>query len=142
MMRQEIKGFYEKNRAYTIGVVVLLVLCVSIAWFVYDRNRNAPVYHDTDATVAELKKRIDTVEQRLGTMQDRIEQNQKAVEAAARRISTSTGLAIEITESAGRAEERLESAIRRSERIEGIVADIEAANRQGTADTSQTGVAK
>ena len=135
-MRWEIKDFYEEHKSYCIAFLVVMALCIAGVWLCYDRTRNEPIYHDTDVTVAELEKRISGIESRLGTMQDRIEQNQKAVEAAARRISTSTGLAIEITESAGRAEERLESAIQRSGRIENIVADIEAANRQGKENPS------
>ena len=129
MMKQEIKGFYEENKSYCITFIIILVICIAGLWLVHDHSRNEPVYNDTNNTVEQLKNRVQSLESRLGTMQDRIEQNQKTIESVGRRISTSTGLAIEITESTGRAEERLNSAIQRSGRIENIISDIENANR-------------
>ena len=128
-MKQEIKEAYEKYKAIIIGVVVVLVICLSVAWYVHDKHRNDTEYHNTDATVVELEKRIQSLETRISTMQDRIEQNKKTIESVARGISTSTGLTYEIIEGTGRAEERLDAAIGRSERIEGIIRDIETANR-------------
>ena len=142
MTKREIKEFYEKNKAYTIGVIVLLALCIAVAWYVHDKHRNDTEYHNTDVTVAELEKRINGIEQRVGTMQDRLDKAEKTVERVAVGITRSTGYAIEINEGLGRTEERLESAVQRSERIKGIIADIEAANRQGTQNPQASGVAK
>ena len=123
---ERIKEFLIENRfVFIVGILLLLLIC----WLHTDKHRNDGIHHDTDATVADIEKRIQSVESRLGTMQDRIEQNQKTIESVGRRISTSTGLAIEIGESTDRAEKRLESAIGRSERIKGIIADIEAKNK-------------
>ena len=129
MMRREIKDFYEENKSYTISFIILAILCIAGVWLVHDYTRNEPVYNNTDESVEQLEKRIQSVEHRLDGMSKRIEQNQKTVESVGRRISTSTGLAIEITEGTGRAEERLNSAIDRSERIQAIIADIERKNQ-------------
>lgn len=79
--------------------------------------------------MADIEKRIESVESRIGTMQGRIEQNQKTIESVARGISTSTGLVAEITEGTDRAEKRLESAISRSQRIQAIIDEIERTNK-------------
>ncbi len=116
------------GRHYLIGILVVLVLFVC-GWLCFDYHRNDGINHDTDSTMAELEKRIESAEQRLDGMSKRVEQNQKTIESVERGISTSTGLAIEIEEGTGRAEDRLNSAISRTERIKGIIADIEKANR-------------
>ena len=122
---------YEQKNDYIIVAVAVIVL-IACGWLYHDAHRNRAVYTNTDNTVEQLKDRIDSIEQRITTMQGRIEQNQKTIESVGRRISTSTGLAIEITESTGRTEERLNSAIQRSGRIANIISDIETANRKGT----------
>jgi len=129
MTQWEIKELYEKNKNYCIGFLVVVFIILAGIWLVRDSHRNDTEYHHTDNTVEQLEKRIQSVESRLGAMQDRIEQTQKTVESVGRRISTSTGLAVEINEGTGRAEERLNSAIQRSGRIENIIADIERSNR-------------
>jgi len=129
MTKREIKNFYEQNKAYTIGVVVILVLCISVAWYVHDSHRNDTEYHNTDATVAELNNRISALESRIGTMQERLDKAEKTVERVAVGITRSTGYAIEINEGITGTEKRLDAAIERSNRIEGIIRDIEAANK-------------
>ena len=136
---EKIKEFLAENRLILfIGFCLLLLIC----WLHHDNHRNDGIRDNTDSTVADLEKRIESVESRLGTMSERIEQNQKTIESVGRGISTSTGLTYEIIEGTGRAEERLESAIGRSERIQEIIADIENANRQGTKGPQKTTVAK
>lgn len=112
-----------------LSIIIVFVVLVLFGWLYYDHNRNKPIYHDTDGTMADLEKRIESVESRLGTMQGRIEQNQKTIESIARGISTSTGLVVEITESTDRAEKRLESAISRSQRIQAIIDEVERTNK-------------
>jgi len=135
----KIKEFIIENRLVIFVGILLLLL---IGWLHHDNHRNDGIRDNTDSTVADLEKRIESVESRLGTMQERIEQNKKTIESVGRGISTSTGLTYEIIEGTGRAEKRLESAIGRSERIQEIIADIENANRQGTQSSQKTTVAK
>ena len=116
------------GRPYIVGILIVVVLAL-FGWLYHDIHRNDGINHDTDGTMEQLEKRIQSVESRLGTMQDRIEQNQKTIESVERGISTSAGLAIEITESTDRAEKRLESAISRSQRIKAIIDGIEAKNK-------------
>ena len=123
---EQIKSFIAENRlALFIGILLLILIC----WLHADNHRNDGIRDNTDSTVADLEKRIQSAEQRIDGMSKRIEQNQKTIESVERGISTSTGLAIEIEEGTGRAEDRLDSAISRTERIKGIIADIEKANR-------------
>jgi len=135
----KIKEIIIENRLVIfVGILLLLLIC----WLHHDNHRNDGIRDNTDSTVADLEKRIESVESRLGTMQDRIEQNQKTIGSVGRGISTSTGLTYEIIEGTGRAEERLESAIGRSERIQEVIADIENANRQGKTSSQTPTVAK
>ena len=123
---ERVKEFITENRFVFIVCILLLLL---ICWLHTDKHRNDGIHHDTDTTVDQLEKRIQSVESRLGTMQDRIEQNQKTIESVGRRISTSTGLAIEIGESTDQAESRLDDAIQRSGRIENLISEIERTNK-------------
>ena len=129
MTQWEIKDVYEKNKKYCIIVAVIVLLLVAGYWLYRDAHRNDTINHNTDATVAELEKRNQTLESRLGTMQKRIDETQKTVNGIAVGITRSTGYAIEIAEGTGRAEKRLDSAIERSVRIEGIIREIENSNR-------------
>ena len=66
MMKWEINdGFYKENKDYICAFIVVVVLCLAGAWYVYDSHRNEPVYEDTDATVAELEDRIKSLESRI-----------------------------------------------------------------------------
>lgn len=128
-MQYDFKGFYQENRSYVICTVIVMVLCVACAWLYCDYHRNDTDYHNTDNTVGDIDKRLQSVEGRLAGMSERIEQTEKAVTGISRRISTSTGYAIEIADGVGVAEKRLESAIQRSDRIEDLIRKIERANR-------------
>ena len=142
MTKWEIKEFYEENKNYCIAFLIVLALCIAGIWLCYDRSRNEPVYHDTDVTVAELNNRISALESRVGAMQTRLDQAEKTVERVAVGISRSTGYAYEIADGITGAEKRLDAAIQRAGRIENLIADIEAADRQGKASASSASVAK
>ena len=128
MMKWEIKEFYEENKSYCIATLVVMVIALAGAWLVHDYARNEPVYQNTNSTVADLNKRISDLEQRIATMQSRLAETQKTVDTIGRRISTSTGLAVEINEGLGAAEQRLDAAIQRGQRIENLIREIEAGN--------------
>jgi len=129
MMKWEIKDFYEKNKTYCVITVVVIVLCVACAWLYADAHRNDPIHHDTDATVAELEKRINGIEQRIGTMQERLDKAEKTVSGTIVTIRESRENAVTVADGISGAEERLESAIQRSGRIQNLIDEIERANR-------------
>ncbi|MBO6101201.1 MAG: DNA repair protein RecN, partial [Spirochaetaceae bacterium] len=83
---------------------------------------------NTDATVAELEDRIQSLESRIATMQKRLDETEKTVNGIAVGITRSTGYAIEIAEGIEGAEKRLDAAVERSGRIQSLIDEIENAN--------------
>ena len=125
----EIKDFYEKNKSYCIAFLIVVVIVFAGIWLVCDYNRNKPVYNSTDSTVADLEKRINSIESRIDGLSARLEKAQETVNSIGRRVDTSTGLAREIESGVGSIETRLDSAVERSKRIENLIDEIERANR-------------
>ena len=108
-----------------IGIVVLFVF----GWLYYDHNRNKPIYHNTDNTMADIYKRMQSIEGRLDSMSHRLDENQKAVSRIAERIERSRENAEIVAGGIDQAEGRLDSAISRSQRIEDLIAEIERRNK-------------
>ena len=125
----DLKEFCSENRSYVINFVLLAIVCIAGIWLVYDHYRNEPIYHDTDANLEQLEKRIDRIESRIDTLSARLEQAKETAAELGGRIESSTGLAKEIGAGIGTVETRLDSAIQRSGRIKNIIADIEAKNK-------------
>ena len=108
-----------------------MVLCIAGIWLVHDYYRNEPVYEDTNSAMADVEKRIESIEQRIDRLQDRVAKAEKTVSGTIVTIRESRENAVTVADGIDRAEERLDAIIQRQGRIENILADIEAANRQG-----------
>lgn len=118
------------GRPYLIGIFIIVVLIV-FGWLWYDSNRNKPIYNDTNNTMADIDKRLQSIEQRIDKLQERNSAIEKAVSGTVITIRDGRENAEAIADGIGRADERLDSLIQRSGRIQNIIADIETANRQG-----------
>lgn len=118
------------GRPYLIGIFIVVVLIV-FGWLWYDSNRNKPIYNDTNGTVADIDKRLQSIEQRIDKLQERNSAIEKAVSGTVITIRDGRENAEAIADGIGRADERLDGLIQRSGRIQNIIADIETANRQG-----------
>ena len=138
----DLKEFCSENRSYVISFVILAIVCIAGIWLVYDHYRNEPIYHDTDANLEQLEKRIDRIESRLTTLQGRIEQSEKTISGIAEGIGKSTSLAESVASGIQGTEDRIDQAIQRSGRIANIIAEVERINRPGTQDSQKTSMAK
>ena len=126
---QDFKDFYQQNRDFIDAFIIVIILCVAGAWLCHDINRNKPIYNDTDATMADIDKRIQGIESRLDTMSARLEQTQKTISGVAERVDRSTENAQAIAGGLQSAETRLDDAIQRSGRIENLISEIERTNK-------------
>lgn len=126
---QDFKDFYQQNRDFIDAFIIVIILCVAGAWLYHDINRNEPIYNDTDATMADIDKRIQGIESRLDTMSARLEQTQKTISGVAERVDRSTENAQAIAGGLQSAETRLDDAIQRSGRIENLISEIERTNK-------------
>lgn len=122
---------YKDDNKFAIGIVVLGFVLLT-AWVCHDLARNKPTYSNTDSTMADINKRIESIEQRIDRLQDRVAKAEKTVSGTIVTIRESRENAVTVADGIDRAEERLDAIIQRQGRIENILADIEAANRQGT----------
>ena len=112
-----------------LGIVIVIVILAAGYWLYCDTNRNKPIYHDTDESMARIEERINSIESRLGTMQKRLDESQKTLNGISERVEHSTNLANEIAGGIGSAEKRLDDALQRSGRIENLIQDIERTNQ-------------
>ena len=118
------------GRPYLIGILVIIVLAL-FGWLYHDIHRNDGVHNNTDSTMADVNKRIESIEQRIDKLQERNSAIEKAVSGTVITIRDSRENAVTVADGIGRAEERLDAIIQRSGRIQNIISDIETANRQG-----------
>jgi hypothetical protein len=81
--------------------------------------------------MADIDKRLQSIEQRIDRIQERNSAIEKAVSGTVITIRDSRENAVTVADGIGRADERLDGLIQRSGRIQNIIADIENANRQG-----------
>ena len=125
------KDFYTENKDYILAFIVVFAVCFFGIWIYHDLTRNEPIYNDTDSTMADINKRIESIEQRIDRIQERNSAIEKAVSGIGERINASRENAVTVADGLGRAEERLDAIIQRQGRIENIIADIETANRTG-----------
>ena len=121
---------YEQKNDYIIVAVAVIVL-IACGWLYHDAHRNRAVYTNTDNTVEQLEKRIDGIEQRIGTMQERLDKATETVSGTIVTIRDSRENAVTVADGIDGTEKRLNDAIQRSGRIQNIIADIETANQQG-----------
>ena len=126
---QELKDFFIANRNTCLIGIGIILLCLFGAWLYHDSHRNDGVYNNTNETVERLEKRINRIETRIGTMQDRLDKAEKTVSGVAERVERSRENAVAVADGISGTEERLESAIQRSGRVQNIISDIENANR-------------
>ena len=122
----KIKDFVAENRVVLLICIVLFLL---ICWLHTDSHRNDEQYNNTDNTVERLEERINVVEQRIGTMQDRLDKAEKTVSGTIVTIRDSRENAVTVASGIEGAEKRLDALIQRQGKIENIIRDIEAANR-------------
>ena len=123
---ERINEFLAENRvAFLVGILLLVLVC----WLHKDNRRNEPVYENTNATVADLERRIDRIEQRVDSVSARFDQAEKTNTELGGRIESSTAIAKEVATGIDGLQNRLDSAVQRSGRIANIIADIEAANK-------------
>lgn len=116
------------SRPYLVGVFIIVVLLL-FAWVCHDNNRNREVYNSTDSTMADIDKRVQSIEGRLDSMSQQLDENQKAVSRIAEGIGRSREKAEIVAGGIDQAEGRLDDAISRSQRIEDIIAEIERRNQ-------------
>ena len=124
----KIKDFVAENRVVLLICIVLFLL---ICWLHTDSHRNDGQYNNTDNTVERLEERINAVEQRIGTMQDRLDKAEKTVSGTIVTIRDSRENAVTVADGISGTETRLNDAVQRSGRIQNLIADIENANKQG-----------
>ena len=123
---ERINEFLAENRiTFLVGILLLVLVC----WLHKDNRRNEPVYEDTNATVADLERRIDRIEQRVDSVSARLDEAEKTNTELGGRIESSTAIAKEVATGIDGLQDRLDSAVQRSGRIANIIADIEAANK-------------
>ena len=79
--------------------------------------------------MAELEKRINSVESRLNNLSERITNAEKTVSGITERVNASTGYAHQIADGIDGIEKRIDDAIQRSGRIQNLITDIEAKNK-------------
>lgn len=121
---------YKDDNKFVVGIIVLGFVLLT-AWVCHDLARNKPTYNNTDSTMADVESRIGSIEQRIDKLQNRIDKAEKAVSGTVITIRESRENAVTVADGISGAEARLDGIIQRQGRIENILADIEAANRQG-----------
>ena len=120
--------FYKDNKQYCICLAVIVLCCLVGAWLVYDEARNEHLQINTGHTMADINQRIDSAGNRI--------------ESAAAGIAKSERAAAEISNGIEQCQAILDGCIQRAGRIKNIIADVEAINRQGTADAPAADLAK
>ena len=138
----DFKGFYEQNRDYCRAFIIVAIICITGIWLCYDYHRNEPIYNNTDGTMDDIEKRVDSIESGLDNLSGRITKTQKTIGRAYVTVNEGKRNAESIAEGVGRIEDKLDSAIQRSGRIANLIADIERANQPGKASASETSLAK
>lgn len=121
--------FWEENKNYILSFITVLIVCLVGAWFVHDRTRNEATYNNTDTGVERLEKRLDDIGQRIDRLQERVAENQKAVERITTTVVAGRENAVAVENGLGEAERRLDNAIQASGRIQNRIADIERKNK-------------
>lgn len=121
--------FYEKNKSACISFIVVAVVCLCGAWLVHDYFRNEPIYNDTSNTMADLEKRIDSIESRVNSLSNRIADAEKTVSGISATINAGAGNAVTIKDGIDGIEKRIGEVVQRSGRIQNIIADIERQNK-------------
>lgn len=121
--------FWEENKDYILSFIAVIIVCMVGAWFVYDRTRNETMYNNTDNGVERLEKRLDDIGQRIDSLQERVIQNQKAVERIGSTINAGRENAVAVENGLGEAERRIDNAIQASGRIKNRIEDIERTNK-------------
>ena len=132
-MYDEICGFIRENKSYCLAFIVIVIACIAGAWLVYDAQRNEPIHENTNNAMADVERRIQNIEQRINSLQSRVDKAEKTVERTIVTIRDGRENAATVADGIAGAEKRLDAIIQRQGRIENIIANIEAANRQGTA---------
>ena len=138
----DFKEFYRQNRSYCIGFIVLTIVCLTGLWLCYDYHRNDGIHNDTDRTMDDAEKRIESIESGIDRLSNRIIKTEKTIGRAYVTVNEGKRNAESIAEGVGRIEDKLDSAIQRSGRIANLIADIERANQPGKASASETSLAK
>lgn len=133
-MYDEICGFIRENKSYCLAFIVIVIACIAGAWLVYDARRNEPIHENTNNAMADVERRIQNIEQRINSLQSRVDKAEKTVERTIVTIRDGRENATTVADGIAGAEKRLDAIIQRQGRIENIIANIEAANRQGTAN--------
>ena len=126
----DFKEFFEENKSYCLAFIVVFVLGISAVWLLCDHYRNEPIYNNTDQSMADLEKRINSVESRVNILSKRITHAEKTVSGIADRVKSSTEYAHQIAAGIDGIEKRIDDAIQRSGRIQNLITDIENANKQ------------
>ena len=121
--------FYEENKDYIKCFVIVLLVCLVGIWLVYDRSRNESVYNNTDTGVERLEKRLDDIGQRIDRLQERVAENQKAVQRITTTVVAGRENAEVVAGGITEAERRLDNAIQASGRIKNRIEDIERKNK-------------
>lgn len=129
-MYDDLRAFVRENKDYCISFAVVIVVCVSGLWYCVGKFRNEPIYQRTNQSVEHVEAGVNSITERIDTMQDRAAEIQKAAGAAVGAVDGSREAAYEIERAVSGTEERIDAAIQRCGRIENIIADIEAANRK------------
>ena len=119
---------YKDDNKTVIGIIVLGFV-ILIAWLCHDYARNQPIYQNTDSGVERLEKRLDDIGQRIDSLQERVAENQKAVERITVTISAGRENAETVAGGITEAERRLDNAIQASGRIKNRIEDIERKNK-------------
>lgn len=134
--------FYKDNKQYCICLAVIVLCCLVGAWLVYDEARNEHLQINTGHTMADINQRIDSAGNRIESAAAGISEAEKAVGSAAAGIAKSERAAAEISNGIEQCQAILDGCIQRAGRIKNIIADVEAINRQGTADAPAADLAK
>ena len=119
---------YKDDNKTVVGIIVLGIVILT-AWLCHDYARNRPIYKDTDTGVERLEKRLDEVGRRIDSLQERVIQNQKAVERIGSTINAGRENAVAVENGIGEAERRLDNAIQASGRIKNRIEEFERKNK-------------
>ena len=117
--------FLEENKNYILSFGIAIGLCVFALWVHYDVYKNEPIYHDTDTGMERLEKRLDDIGQRIDRLQERVAENQKAVERITTTVVAGRENAEVVAGGITEAERRLDNAIQASGRIKNRIEDFE-----------------
>lgn len=119
---------YKDDNKTVIGIIVLGIVLL-IAWLCHDYARNKPIYQNTDSGVERLEKRLDDIGQRIDRLQERVAENQKAVERITTTVVAGRENAEAIAGGISEAERRLDNAIQASGRIKNRIEEFERTNK-------------